>query len=297
MRSGARERSGSPERPRTLTCAASAPFHSGARFSAKAAAPSRASSLFSTGPRISPWRPTCPPSSSRADSTITCLLARTASGPFAPMRAASSRAPSRAPPAGVRWLTSPHRCASAALIGSPVSASSMATVRGMRAGRRIRPPAAAASPRLTSGIPNVASSEATTRSQDSTSSHPPASAGPSTAAISGFDGGRWVMPANPRSPTCGRSPRRKALRSMPALKNPPAPVRMPATSASSSSSSSSAAAIPSATAVFTEFRAFGRSMVMISVVPSRSVRRTGSSPGQLIAGPSGSRRRAGSSRR
>src|SRR5487761_1303332 len=44
-----------------------------------------------------------------------------------------------------------------------------------------RPPAPAASPRVTSGRPNCASSLATTRSQASTSSNPPASAYPSTA--------------------------------------------------------------------------------------------------------------------
>src|SRR5487761_1569456 len=56
-----------------------------------------------------------------------------------------------------------------------------------------RPPAPAARPRVTSGRPNCASSLATTRSQASTSSNPPASAYPSTAAITGLTGGRRVI--------------------------------------------------------------------------------------------------------
>ena len=56
-----------------------------------------------------------------------------------------------------------------------------------------------------------------------------------------------TMPAKPRSPTHGRSPVTNALRSMPAQKPLPAPVRTPTWRSSSSSSSSSAAAMPSAT--------------------------------------------------
>ena len=62
----------------------------------------------------------------------------------------------------------------------------MATLRGSFRGSRNRPPAPATRPRFTSGTPNVALSDATTRSQASTSSVPPASAGPSTAAITGL---------------------------------------------------------------------------------------------------------------
>ena len=52
----------------------------------------------------------------------------------------------------------------------------MATWYGIRRGSRSSPPAAATRPRLTSGRPNFAVSAATTRSQDSAISQPPASA-------------------------------------------------------------------------------------------------------------------------
>ena len=47
------------------------------------------------------------------------------------------------------------------------------------------------------------------------------------AAISGLRDPRWTMPAKPRSPTHGRSPVTNALRSIPAQKPAPAPVRTP----------------------------------------------------------------------
>ena len=53
---------------------------------------------------------------------------------------------------------------------------------------RRRPPAPAMSPRLTSGTPNRVPFEATIRSQESTISKPPATAKPSTAAMSGLRG-------------------------------------------------------------------------------------------------------------
>src|SRR4051794_13131608 len=79
------------------------------------------------------------------------------------------------------------------------------------------------------------------------------------------------MPAKPRSPTHGRSPVTKALRSMPALKPAPAPVRTPTPSSPSASSVSSAAAIPSASARLTALRASGRLSVMSSTPSRRSV--------------------------
>ena len=47
-------------------------------------------------------------------------------------------------------------------------------------------------------MPKRASRAATIRSQASATSKPPASAQPSTAAISGLRGGPWTMPAKPR---------------------------------------------------------------------------------------------------
>ncbi len=65
-------------------------------------------------------------------------------------------------------------------------------------GSRIRAPPAATSERLTSGTPRRAPREATIKSQASATSSPPATAKPSTAAISGFSAGRSTIPANPR---------------------------------------------------------------------------------------------------
>ena len=63
---------------------------------------------------------------------------------------------------------------------------SIAMCFGSLRGRRKRPPAAAARDRLTSGTPNRELFDATTKSQASTISQPPASAAPSTAAMIGL---------------------------------------------------------------------------------------------------------------
>ena len=73
----------------------------------------------------------------------------------------------------------------------------MAMLRGILRGRRNSPPAAATRLRLTSGMPNTAVSEATTRSHARTISVPPARAGPSTAAMIGLVRSRWTKPAKP----------------------------------------------------------------------------------------------------
>src|SRR3954471_20949904 len=148
----------------------------------------------------------------------------------------------------------------------------MAIPYGIRCGRRSSAPPAATSERLTSGMPNFAPEAATIRSHASAISKPPATAKPSTAAISGLRDARWTMPAKPRSPTHGRSPVTNALRSM-AAENPlPAPVRMPTCSSCVSSSSSSASAMPWARAPLTALRASGRLSVMSRMLSRRSVR-------------------------
>ena len=96
-------------------------------------------------------------------------------------------------------------------------------MNGTRRGSCSAAPPAATSERFTSGTPNRAFSAATIRSQASSSSNPPASAQPSTAPISGLRGGVWVMPHSPRPSIAGVSPRRKALRSIPAENVPPGP--------------------------------------------------------------------------
>ena len=89
---------------------------------------------------------------------------------------------------------------------------------GIRRGIRSSAPPAATSERLASGMPMRAPLAATMRSHDRAISRPPASAKPSTAAISGLRDARWAMPAKPLSPNHGDSPFTNAPRSMPALK-------------------------------------------------------------------------------
>ena len=115
---------------------------------------------------------------------------------------------------------------------------------------------------------------------------PPATANPSIAAISGLTDARWAMPAKPRSPNQGDSPRTNAPRSMPAQKKPPAPVSTPTERASSESSSSSAPAMPAATAALTALRTSGRSIVMSSVESRRSVVTAEDSSADVVSGAS-----------
>src|SRR5215469_3194905 len=145
----------------------------------------------------------------------------------------------------------------------------------MRFGSRSRPPAPATRLRRTSGRPNFAASLATTRSQARTSSNPPASAYPSTAAMTGLAGGRCTIPPNPRSSNAGESPDRKPFRSIPELNVPPAPVRIRTCTSFLASRSSTAPAIPRATSPLTAFLASGRLMVMTATPSLTSVRTAG----------------------
>src|SRR5271165_7071141 len=90
--------------------------------------------------------------------------------------------------------------------------------------------------------------------------------------MTGLTGGRCVMPPKPRSPAVGASPDRKPLRSMPALKVPPAPVSTRTLTSGPESNSSMAAATPRATSPLTAFLASGRLMVMTAMPPLTSVR-------------------------
>ncbi len=118
--------------------------------------------------------------------------------------------------------------------------------------------------------------------------------------MSGLAGGPSTIPANPRPGIEGFSPARKALRSMPAQNVPPTPVMIPETRLGSPSRRSMAAPMASAVAVLIALRASGRLMETTSTPSTTSVR-TGSEEVEegveLISAPSGSRRRAGSSRR
>ena len=151
----------------------------------------------------------------------------------------------------------------------------MAMLRGILRGRRNRPPAPATRLRFTSGMPKTAVSEATTRSQASTISVPPASAGPSTAAITGLVRSRCTNPAKP--PFWVIMPAGSTLiclRSAPAQKIQPfsvwAPVMMPTQASGSSSRRSMPASMPWATSVLTALRAVGRLMVRTATWPCSS---------------------------
>src|SRR3954451_19763129 len=253
------------------------PCQTGSRFSANALEPSIASSEPNTGPVSSPCLVQKSCSDQSYCSLRTFLEAVSASGAFFEICAASSRAASTAPPGSATTSTSPSRSPSSAVTGSPVSTSFIAAPWPTRRGSRSRAPPAATSERLTSGTPSFASRAATMRSQASALSSPPATAKPSTAAISGLRDARWTMPAKPRSPPHGRSPVTNALRSIPAQKKPPAPVRTPTLRPSSASSSSSPAAIPSASGRLTALRASGRLSVMTRTLSRRSVRTAGCS--------------------
>ena len=93
---------------------------------------------------------------------------------------------------------------------------------------------------------------------------PPASAGPSTAAITGLVRSRIVNPANPPRSVWIDAPPPAAttFRSAPAQKTGGTPVIMASHTSSSPSTRSMAASIPSATSAFTALRASGRLMVM-----------------------------------
>ncbi len=94
-------------------------------------------------------------------------------------------------------------------------------------GSRTVPRSHSGTPKRRQNTPKTASSAATLRSHHSASSIPPATANPSTAAITGLDKVRRVGPIGP-GPSSGmgrRSPSATALRSAPAQKVPSEPVR------------------------------------------------------------------------
>src|SRR5690606_35355276 len=181
------------------------PFQTGSRFCMKAMTPSRVSALvvrraraLSVSSQGRSSAGTLPSMMPRA----TVLLACTASGaPFA-TSAARARAVSRTSACGTTRLTRPQRSASADDIGLPVRTSSIATARGMAWPMRKTPPAPAIRPRCTSGRPNSALSEATTRSLARASSVPPPRAVPLTAAMTGLE--MWCL-TTPAKPQCAVS--------------------------------------------------------------------------------------------
>src|SRR6476646_764168 len=123
------------------------------------------------------------------------------------------------------------------------------------------------SPRFTSGRPNDAAVEATTRSHASTSSIPPPTAYPSTAAMSGLV--RWRR-TKPTSPPRGVGPPVPAPRSAPAENTVAVPVSTPHQSSRSSSSSFMAASTPAVISAFSALRFSSRWIEITRIRPIRS---------------------------
>ena len=170
-------------------------------------------------------------------------------------------------------LTRPSSYARLASTGSPVRTSSIATWYGIRTGSRKRPPAAAASPRLTSGMPNFAVSAAIDQvaSQDDLAAtrKRPALDGSDQRLLRRSEGepgetatrdmrvlaaheGLEIHAGAERAVRAGEDAQRSARGRRPGCPWPPA--------------------IPSATALLIALRACGRLMVTISTLPRRSVR-------------------------
>ena len=155
--------------------------------------------------------------------------------------------------------------ASSPLTGRPVRIRYRAWLVPRRRVNRIVPPSTRGTPHRRQKTPNTASSAATRRSHHAASSMPPATAKPSTAAMTGFDSCMRVGPIGPsplrRTPL--PEPLATALRSAPAQNVPPAPVKMATQALSSFSNSRKAAASCVAVSESTALRTCGRLIVMI----------------------------------
>ncbi len=128
------------------------------------------------------------------------------------------------------------------------------------------PPSASGTPKRRSKQPNTAPAPATLRSHHSASSRPPATQGPATAAMVGFETLIRQIPSQPSAV----SSRSKATRSAPAQNTPLAPVRIPTRASGSASKSFQARYKPSAVARSMALRRSGRSMVITATGPVRS---------------------------
>ena len=143
----------------------------------------------------------------------------------------------------------------------------------------------------TSGWPKRAFSAATRMSQASTSSVPPASAKPFTAAMSGFHVSKRVIPPKLKSFSSSRFARAvssgiSSLRSAPAQKaRSPAPVRMPTQASSSRLNSAQASSISLLVWRSTEFNASGRLIVTVTTWPDFSYRIGMAVPSPLAHAP------------
>ena len=194
-------------------------------------------------------------------------------GPLAAMVVAISVAVARAWPWGTRRLTRPAAFASSARIRRPVKISSLASGAPMIRGRSWVPPMPGKIPSVVSGTPNTAVSLATMKSDRIASSQPPASAKPSTAAITGR-GQRNTRNAACSKITCWARHvssviSLRSFRSPPAQNaRSPAPVNTIARASASRWKPSKQARRSSPIAVFIAFICSGRFSVTVTTCPS-----------------------------
>src|SRR4051794_21260868 len=156
-------------------------------------------------------------------------------------------------------------------------------------GSRTVPPSISGTPQRRQKTPKTASVAATRRSHHRASSSPPATANPSTAAITGLSSS---IRGGPMGPGPERSssiwlplPAAIAARSAPEQNVPPAPVSTATVSSSSASKSRNADSSASAVARSTALRVRGRSIVTTRVRSCTAVVIIGSLRG-LVGTPS-----------
>jgi hypothetical protein len=141
---------------------------------------------------------------------------------------ASPQASSRACAGSTSRLTRPIPRASSPETPRPVRIKSSAWLIPISRGNRTVPPSISGTPKRRQNTPKTASRAATRMSHHTASSRPPATANPSTAAITGLPRTMRVHPSGPSPSGSTRFPfpPAAALRSAPAQKQPPAPVRI-----------------------------------------------------------------------
>src|SRR6185437_13518927 len=192
-------------------------------------------------------------------------------GNFA-MTSASVFASASAWPAGTSRLARPHSNASRAPTSRPVRIMSSARLWPINRGSRTVPPSISGTPQRRQNTPNFAVSDATRRSHHSASSSPPATAYPSTAAITGLESKCRVGPIGPGASSRKVGPLLRPatdLRSYPAQKAPPRPVRIATDCVSSLSNARKASRSSPAVSGSTALRASAkRSIETIVVAPS-----------------------------
>src|SRR2546425_2711270 len=239
------------------------PWNCGSRLARKADVPSCLSSVAAQSPKNeasstkpSAWLVSSPRFTASSEYV-------TAIGALAKIcfRMASARGISSA--AGTTSFTSPMRYASWALMISPDRMSCSARPLPTSRGRRCVPPPPGGMPRVTSGWPNLAFSEASLMVHAMAVSHPPPSAKPLTAAITGLP--RFSIRSSTACPKrldcCAATGviRASSLMSAPAMNAlSPLPVRMTPRTAASSRASSNAVRKSSQVLWFRAFSTFGR---------------------------------------